>query len=183
MSAVSRLAKTSCRNLSTACGAGGVCLNIHTGSSKRWRQTVSSSVRRLKASMQNEKCVGQKCSFTASVQKQQHFLRQDFDIFLLQFLHDHVVAGSWVTQTDKYLWWNNTSSFTFSVRLLLRQGKCLLWKNPFSPVWCRLKDSTRFRKMSGSCSVGSEGSPSSTTPSRNSTKSAFKCSESRDYLN
>lgn len=37
--------------------------------------------------------------FTASVQKQQHFLRQDLDIFHLQFLHDHVVAGCWVTQT------------------------------------------------------------------------------------
>lgn len=50
----------------------------------------------------------------------------------------------------------------------------------YSPVWCRLKANTRFRKMSGSCSVGSEGSPSSTTPRRNSTKSAFKCSESRE---
>lgn len=52
----------------------------------------------------------------------------------------------------------------------------LQWLRP--PVWCRLKDNTRFRKMSGSCSVGSEGRPSSTTPRRNSTKSAFKCSES-----
>ena len=34
--------------------------------------------------------------------------------------------------------------------------------------------------MSGSCSVGSEGSPSSTTSSRNSTKSAFRCSERRE---
>lgn len=46
------------------------------------------------------------------------------------------------------------------------------------PVWCRLKDSRRLRKMSGSCSLGSQGSPSSTTVSRNSTNSAFKCSES-----
>lgn len=49
-----------------------------------------------------------------------------------------------------------------------------------SPVWCRLKDNTRLRKMSGSCSVGSVGSPSSTTPRRNSTNSAFKCSESSE---
>lgn len=35
--------------------------------------------------------------FTASVQKQQHFLWQDLDILFLQLLHDHIAAGCWVT--------------------------------------------------------------------------------------
>lgn len=66
-----------------------------------------------------------------------------------------------------------------SIPLCPTRYACCLNARLHLPVWCRLKDSRRFRKMSGSCSVGSEGRPSSTTPRRNSTNSAFKCSESK----
>lgn len=60
--------------------------------------------------------------FTASVQKQQHFLGQDLDILLLQLLHDHIAAGCWVTEAEKYLWKNNKSSF-------VSQQKIAVWNS------------------------------------------------------
>lgn len=88
MSAVSRLAKTSCRNLSTECGAGGVCLNIHTGSSAE-EEAAGFSIKLSRHKLQTE---DDWCNLTASVEEQKHFLRQDLNILLLQLLHDHIAA-------------------------------------------------------------------------------------------
>lgn len=124
MSAVSRLAKTSCRNLSTECGAGGVCLNIHTGSSGEeghkvsTRASVGTKRRRRLRNMRKKSGI----FITAPVQKQQHFLGQDLDILLLQLLHDHIAAGCWVTEAEKYLWKNNKSSF-------VSQQKIAVWNS------------------------------------------------------
>lgn len=59
-------------------------------------QLVSDDIRRQKARMLNEK-YKKRWYFTASVKKQQHFLRQDLDISLLQLLHDHIAVRGCVT--------------------------------------------------------------------------------------
>lgn len=89
MLAVSGLAKTSCRNLRTACGAGGVCLNMHTGSSAERRAKVHGTEKEEER-LKNWK---EPFGFTASVEEQQDFLRQDSDIFLVHLLHQHIAAG------------------------------------------------------------------------------------------